>query len=116
MLSENLRKLRKKTGFTQIQLSEQLGVSIATLRRLEAGETAPSGVRIIELAKILDVQPDEIVSGGSEGSQGSKPDVQVKSVAVNNGMLIFEKGDIRIELPPTEQGFELFNRLVENLM
>ena len=68
-----------------------------------------SGVRIIEMAKILDVQPDEIVSG----PKGLKPD---ESIKLNNGMLIFEKGDIRIELPPTEQGFELFNRLVENLL
>ena len=105
-LAENLRKLRKKAGFTQIELSQELGVSIATLRRWEAGETAPSGTRMIELAIILEVTPEEIIAE-------SKPEVQVTT---NNGMLIFEKGDIRIELPPTEQGFELFNRLVENFM
>ena len=105
-LAENLRKLRKKAGFTQIELSQELGVSIATLRRWEAGETAPSGTRMIELAKILKVTPEEIITE-------SKPEVQVTT---NNGMLVFEKGDIRIELPPTEQGFELFNRIIGNFM
>ena len=105
-LAENLRKLSKKAGFTQIELSQELGVSIATLRRWEAGETAPSGTRMIELAKILKVTPEEIITE-------SKPEVQVTT---NNGMLVFEKGDIRIELPPTEQGFELFNRIIGNFM
>ena len=67
---------------------------------------------LIKLAKILDVQLDEIVSG----SEANKPIALNNSLTTNNGMLIFEKGDIRIELPPTEQGFELFNRLVENFI
>ena len=52
-ISNNLRILRKKAGLTQIELAEKLGVSIATLRRWEAGETAPNGTRIIELANCL---------------------------------------------------------------
>ncbi|MBQ4401888.1 MAG: helix-turn-helix transcriptional regulator, partial [Synergistaceae bacterium] len=30
-ISANIRQLRKKAGFTQIELAEKLGVSIATL-------------------------------------------------------------------------------------
>ena len=65
-LAANLRHQRKKAGLTQIELAEKLGVSIATLRRWEAGETAPTGTRIIELANILHISPEEIVNEGDK--------------------------------------------------
>ncbi|MBR2207581.1 MAG: helix-turn-helix domain-containing protein [Synergistaceae bacterium] len=100
---------RKKAGITQIDLADELGISIATLRRWEAGETAPTGTRITELAKILKVEPEDIVSTSPE----AKPRM---AMPVNNGMLIFENGGTRIELPPTERGYEVFNHLVENMI
>lgn len=116
-ISANIRQLRKKAGFTQIELAEKLGVSIATLRRWEAGETAPNGTRIIELAGLLEVSPDEIVAGvensaGEQTMSTGNPKLTEKS----NGMLVFEGDGTRIELPPTDKGYELFSRLVENLL
>ena len=68
----------------------------------------PTGTRINELANRLGVSPGEIVAGD---------DSNVKSkAATNNGMLVFEDGGTRVELPPTEKGYELFNKLVENLI
>ena len=61
-ISKNIRILRKKAGLTQINAANALGVSIATFRRWEAGETAPTGSRIVELAKVLNVAPEEIVA------------------------------------------------------
>ena len=60
--------LRKKAKLTQMELAEKAGVSIATLRRWEAGETTPNGTRIIELANILGVMPDDIVAGNTTTS------------------------------------------------
>ena len=115
-LSANIRYHRKKTGMTQIELADKLGVSIATLRRWEAGETAPTGTRIIELANLLGTSPDEIISQNLNLNQNpaekSIPDFSSK----NKGMLIFEGEGTRIELPPTEKGYELFNKLVDNLI
>ena len=45
-LASNLRYYRKKSGLTQIELAEKMEISIATLRRWEAGETSPSGAKI----------------------------------------------------------------------
>ena len=98
-ISKNIRILRKKAGLTQINAANALGVSIATFRRWEAGETAPTGSRIVELAKVLNVEPENI----------STPAVQ------NDNTLVFEKGELRIEIPASEKGYELFNRLVERL-
>ncbi len=115
-ISSNIRILRKKAGFTQIELAEKLGVSIATLRRWEAGETAPNGTRIIELANLLEVSPDEIVSESGNPTGTGRSKVVLPADERSNGMLVFEGEGTRIELPPTDKGYELFNRLVENLI
>ena len=117
-ISGNLRILRKKAGLTQIDLAEKLGVSIATLRRWEAGETAPSGTRIIELANLLEISPNEIISDSDRENspKSNKPSITYPNDERSNGMLVFEEGGTRIELPPTEKGYEIFNRLVENLI
>ena len=77
-------------------------ISIATLRRWEAGETTPTGAKINELARYLGVSPEELISSELE----AKP--------INSGMLVFENGGTRVELPPTEKGYEIFNQLVQN--
>ena len=65
-LASNIRIHRKQAGLTQIELADKLGVSIATLRRWEAGETAPTGTRIMEIAALLGISPDGLISD-SEG-------------------------------------------------
>lgn len=114
-LAANIRLHRKKAGLTQIELADKIGVSIATLRRWESGETAPNGTRIIELANILNVSPDEIVND-AQSAQMSHTSILYPIHESSGGMLVFEGGGTRIELPPTEKGYELFNKLVENLI
>ena len=114
-LAANLRLLRKKAGFTQIELADKLGVSIATLRRWESGETAPTGTRIIELANLLGVSPDEIIKETGD-SQMNKAAILFPHHEASNGMLVFEGDGTRIVLPPTENGYEIFQQLITNLM
>lgn len=114
-LATNIRLHRKKAGLTQVDLADKMGVSIATLRRWESGETAPNGTRILELANLLGLSPDEIVND-TQGSQMNKASVLYPSHESSGGMLVFEGEGIRIELPPTDKGYELFNKLVENLI
>ena len=114
-LAANLRLHRKKAGLTQIELADKLGVSIATLRRWESGETAPTGTRIIEIANTLQVSPDEIIND-AENYQMNKATLLMPAHESSNGMLVFEGEGTRIELPPTEKGYELFNKLIENLI
>ena len=115
-ISSNIRQLRKKAGLTQMELAEKLEVSIATLRRWEAGETSPNGTRIIELANILGVAPDEIVAVGGNDVLTSSARILLPASERSNGMLVFEGEGTRIELPPTDKGYELFTKLVENLI
>ena len=112
-ISGNIRALRKKAGITQIDLAEKLGISIATLRRWEAGETAPTGTKITELANILNVNPEEIVkterTESSFHSDLSRP-------AHNNGMIVFENNGVRIELPESEKGYQVLAELVKTFV
>ena len=114
-IAANLRHQRKKAGLTQIELAEKLGVSIATLRRWESGETAPTGTRIIELANMLHISPDEIMNEG-DNYEMKKANMLFPIHEASNGMLVFEGEGTRIELPPTERGYELFQQLVDNLI
>lgn len=113
-LATNLRQQRKKAGLTQIELAEKIGVSIATLRRWESGETAPTGTRIIELANVLKVSPDEIINEGE--NLPDKMSVLTPAHETSGGMLVYEGEGVRLELPPTEKGYELFQKLIENMM
>ena len=103
-ISSNIRTLRKKAGLTQIDLAEKIG------------ETTPNGSRIIELANLLHVSPDEIVAERETINGSGRAAVTYPHDERANGMLIFEGEGTRIELPPTEKGYELFDRLVENLI
>lgn len=100
-ISSNIRLYRRKAKITQIELAKELEISIATLRRWEAGETTPTGAKIQELAKTLNVNPEEIVKS---------------EATAQTGMLVFENGGTRVELPPTEKGYEIFNQLVKTLL
>ncbi len=112
-ISSNIRILRKKAKLTQIDVAKALGVSIATFRRWEGGETAPTGTRIVELAKVLQVEPESLVSETQPKPVNQA--VPSGNIAPSRNVLVFEKGELRIELPATEKGYELFNRLVERL-
>lgn len=114
-VAANIRLQRKRAGLTQIDLADKLGVSIATLRRWEAGETSPTGTRIIELANLLHISPDEIVNDDKDAGKG-RAKMLFPNHEDSGGMLVFEGEGTRIELPPTEKGYELFNKLVENLI
>ncbi len=114
-LASNLRQQRKKAGLTQIELADKLGVSIATLRRWESGETAPTGTRIVEIATVLKISPDEIIKDDANPAT-AKASFLYPNHEASNGMLVFEGDGTRVELPPTEKGYELFNKLIEHFI
>ena len=64
-MAERLRTLRTRRVLTQVQLAERTGVSVATIRRLEAGTEAPRPTTIQRLAAGLGVSP-EVLAGTAE--------------------------------------------------
>ena len=60
-MANRLKILRKRRKLTQERLGEMLGVSHATIQRLENGIIELTESRVYELAKALDVKPWEVL-------------------------------------------------------
>jgi len=62
MFSENkLKEIRKRTGMSQEQLAELVGVSLMTIRRWEWGETSPSAKKLPKLAEALNTSVEYLM-------------------------------------------------------
>lgn len=68
-LGERIASYRKKAGYSQEGLAEQLGVSRQAVSKWETGEATPDAERIIALAKVLGVTTDALLLGGG----GARP-------------------------------------------
>jgi transcriptional regulator with XRE-family HTH domain len=62
-----LRALRQRKGFTLAELSEATGNSVSTLSRLESGQRRPTLELLLPLARVYQVQLDELVGAPSTG-------------------------------------------------
>ena len=65
-LAENLKRLRKKRGWSQSQLAEQTGLHLSHINRIETGKYNPSPDVVQKLASIFDVTIDYLVSNTEE--------------------------------------------------
>lgn len=68
IIGERLKKARNNKKITQMQLSNQIGVSIAFLSRIERGSSNISLKRLSELCDILGVSEGEILNGSNNDS------------------------------------------------
>ncbi len=60
-LAENIRSFRKSMGFTQEQLAERLGVTLAAVSKWERGNSEPDLSFIMDLAEVFHVSVDVLV-------------------------------------------------------
>ena len=67
---ENLYSLRKKTGLSQKQMAEKLGLSYRSYRRYESGETEPTLSALLCIADYFGVTLDYLVGRTDEPSPG----------------------------------------------
>lgn len=61
MLKDNLKSLRKLSGFTQKQLADELGVSLKTVSHWESGYTEPSLSMLSRLRQLLNAEYDDLL-------------------------------------------------------
>ena len=62
MLSENIKKIRKKKGLSQDKLAKLADVTLTTLVKLESGANEnPTVKTLVKIAKALSVSLDELV-------------------------------------------------------
>lgn len=64
-LSEKLYELRKKSGLSQEQLAEQLGVSRQAISKWESGKAVPESSTLISISKYFNVTLDYLMKEDS---------------------------------------------------
>jgi transcriptional regulator with XRE-family HTH domain len=60
MISENIRNLRKRLGYTQEQISEYLGISTAAVTQYETGSRVVPAATVSKLALLFNVDEFEL--------------------------------------------------------
>ena len=60
MMSENIRALRKKLGYTQEQIADYLGISTAAVTQYETGARVVPATTVSKLALLFNVEEYEM--------------------------------------------------------
>jgi len=60
-ISENVKTLRKKSGFSQQELAKRIGVSQQMIFAIEKGYKVPSIAVLITMSDILHTTPNDIL-------------------------------------------------------
>lgn len=60
-LAQKIKELRNRKGMSQEVLTEDSGLSLRTIQRIENGETEPTGETLKRLSQALGVSPDELI-------------------------------------------------------
>ena len=71
-LGERIAEKRKEQGMTQAELADKMHVTRQTVSRWEAGSVYPDVERIAELARLLDVSCDYLLTDIDEPAQADR--------------------------------------------
>ena len=70
MLSERIYTLRRKSGLSQEQLAEKIGVSRQAISKWESGTSTPELEKLIALSKCFNITVDELTTGRESTAKG----------------------------------------------
>ena len=90
MLSDNIKILRKKKGYSQETLAEQLHVVRQMISKWEKGISVPDAVRLDRMAELFEVPVSVLLGGGLEveEEQPSELNEIAQQLAVLNDQLV----------------------------
>ena len=114
-LGERIRDARKNK-YTQEQLATLIGVHVNTIRRWELGERFPDSQIIPVIAAKLNLTVSDLLEGDDvevstkKGGSTNYPNPTTRS---SKWMLIYERDGERMELPPTERGYEIMDKIAD---
>lgn len=77
MLSEKLYQLRKKSGLSQEQLSEQLNVSRQAISKWESGSAFPESEKLIIISNYFGVSVDYLLKDEAE-DEAKTPNAEIR--------------------------------------
>ena len=91
-----IRKLRLARGWSLATLSEESGVPISTLSRVELGQNALNYDKLVRLCRALEVDLEGLMTREAEGSAAPRAKCSDNDVGINN-----RQPQIAIPLPPS---------------
>lgn len=65
-IGSRIKAYRKEKGITQAVVAEALGCEITTVSRYERGDTTPDSEQLLTLAKLLEVDPMDLLPGEAD--------------------------------------------------
>jgi len=68
---ENLRRLRKLSGITQVDMAARLGVTQGAYSKLERGDFVPTIVTVAKVAESLGTQPSALLTPAGKNFTGA---------------------------------------------
>jgi transcriptional regulator with XRE-family HTH domain len=84
-IKNKIKSIRELKNYTQEYMADQLGVTQAGYSKIEKGKTILSYVKLVEIARILEVSVEDIISFDSERYFSSINTVKGNS---NNGSIL----------------------------
>ncbi|MEK5057679.1 hypothetical protein BK126_05270 [Paenibacillus sp. FSL H7-0326] len=96
-IGENIRKLRKTAGLTQIEFAKQIGISQGTLSDIEQGNCNPSVDTALSIHNHFNVTLDWLLKGKQNRSTIEQvnaldlSETEIRVLEVMNQLDIFEK-------------------------
>ena len=103
-MSDNIKKLRKESGLTQVQLADKLDKSVRTIQKYESGEIEPSIEIINSLSKIFDVSVQDLFDKQPEDTYivATEDEIKLSKMVHYNSDLVMDilrdfiyKGDLQ---------------------
>jgi transcriptional regulator with XRE-family HTH domain len=83
-------RIRMERGMSQIELARKLGIDRSRLGKWERGLHSPSFAQLVDLARVLEVSADELLTGRKPAKPAKKPvdrEMLASVLAALNGLL-----------------------------
>lgn len=109
-ISENIKNIRELKNYTQEYIANQLGMTQAGYSKIENGNTDVAYSKIIEIAKVLGVTTEELISFDSQRYFHSFNNVRGN----NNGSITIRAESIDVK-SLYEDKILLMKKLIEKL-
>ncbi len=83
-----IRNIREQLNFKQSYVAEQLEISERSYRKIETGKTRLSEKRILQLAKIFHIKPEELFIDDRPQQNKRTPQVSTSEIAINKDQIM----------------------------
>ena len=128
LLIDRFVECRKNMGLTQAELANLVELSLPTIARIESGESDPKSKDLAKLSIALGTSVSYLVgetdapqAPAPTGAPSSPPHLAegknvVSPVAGSDAPVVFQIGEMRLELPPTPETYAFLERQLKGIL